>query len=132
MTKPGFVLNGKHYDFAAITHLSILDAIEFDGESRRKGWGLAWADLLALSRDVTHADDVASHPGAYLLLGATVWASRKAAGEAVTFGEAVDFPLDQVQWVNPPRDHQVATPDPHRTRPASGAAGSKGKRKGRR
>lgn len=112
----GFVLNGKRYDLASIDRLTLRDALRFDREAEREDYGITWSGLLALAEQAASLppEQAMTHGGTWLLLGATVWATRREAGEDLTFGEAIGFRFGEVQWIRQPEDRK---PDPHKARP---------------
>jgi hypothetical protein len=67
------------------------------------------------------------HPDAPWLLAAAIWISRRRAGETVNFGDAIDFPMDELTFEMTPEEQAAAEkaasePDPTQRR-ASGPAG---------
>ena len=54
-----------------------------------------------------------------------IWASRTEAGEQVSLLDAVDFPLDELEWLPEPGDHKKKDPRKPRAAKASGRGGER-------
>jgi hypothetical protein len=122
-----FSINGKVYDATDLESVKLRDILVFEQQTKDMGravtWGEVnqWADELdALGSD----DERANHPGAPWLTAVTVWASRRIAGEDLTFGDAVDFPMSALRFIPDPEDHKPKA-NPTKARPTgSGRAGN--------
>lgn len=125
-----FVIAGTTYDARAIQSLTLKHVLAFNRESEREGYGVTWGDLEQLNGDIQAIRDEAEkrrHPGTLILLAVSIWASRIAAGEDIPFGDAIDVPLDQMEFLPDPQDAPPPqdAPGPTRARPGSGRARKK-------
>lgn len=122
-----FRIGEKTYTAAAVDRLTLRQLIQVEGETEQMGRRMTWVELREIADRVSRLDkaDAAMDPDWPWFLGLIVWASRVDSGEAITFGEAVDFPLDDFQIIPDPADHREAQ-GPQKARPGSGQAGSRG------
>jgi hypothetical protein len=125
------IIDGNVYQAATIDTLSIKHALQFDRECREHGYPLTWRDVERVRAEMSVLatdDERQEHPDALLLTAVTVWASRIAAGDAVTFDEVISAPLGSMRFIldadelAASKGEKAATPDPHRARPGSGRA----------
>jgi hypothetical protein len=124
------IIEGTVYEGRTIDTLAIKHALQFDRECREHGYPLTWADVERIRAEMAGLetdDERARHPDALVLTAVTVWASRLAAGESVTFDEVISVPLGSMRFVvdepDPSKDSTgAAAPDPRRARPGSGRA----------
>lgn len=118
-----FRLDGKVYSVGALEDVSLRDVMLFNTQAADMGLAATWADVERVSEEMSAADkdEAEKHPDALLMLGVTIWATRRIAGDEVTFGDAVDFPLSALTWL----------PDTEDRKPGKGKArkGSKSKPK---
>lgn len=118
-----FRLDGKVYSVGALEDVSLRDVMLFNTQAADMGLAATWADVERVSEEMSAADkdEAEKHPDALLMLGVTIWATRRIAGDEVTFGDAVDFPLSALVWL----------PDTEDRKPGKGKArkGSKSKPK---
>lgn len=118
-----FKLDGKVYSVGALEDVSLRDVMLFNTQAADMGLAATWADVERVSEEMSAADkdEAEKHPDALLMLGVTIWATRRIAGDEVTFGDAVDFPLSALVWL----------PDTEDRKPGKGKArkGSKSKPK---
>lgn len=136
------IIDGVAYQGQTIDTLSIKHALQFNRECREHGYPITWQDVERIRAEMAALETDAEreqYPDALVLTAVTVWASRLAAGESVTFEEVISAPLGSMMFVPDPEDlaaaRKAATPDPRRARPASGRADApraKGGRKGSR
>lgn len=130
------IIEGTVYEGRTIDTLSIKHALQFDRECRDHGYAVTWRDVERIRAEMAALETDAEreeHPEALLLTAVTIWASRIAAGETVTFDQVISVPLGHIGFVLDDEPEQAATPDPRRARPGSGRAAApraaKGKRK---
>lgn len=118
-----FRLDGKVYSVGALEDVSLRDVMLFNTQAADMGLAATWADVERVAEEMSEADkdEAEKHPDALLMLGVTIWATRRIAGDEVTFGDAVDFPLSSLVWL----------PDTEDRKPGKGKArkGSKSKPK---
>jgi hypothetical protein len=138
-----FKLGDTVYTAAEADLLSLKDILQFEQEAADLGRPLKWGQIEAWSQELTGFYQVIAntkssaadrkqaeqatkdHEGALWVIAMTIWASRRVAGEAVTFEQAVDFPMRDLTWLPETQDRKVATnPTKARTgaRKASGRA----------
>ena len=121
-----FKIGTKIYDAADIDP-TLKDILLLEKECADMGrpvkWGQfqGWQDELRALAAKGDEDAVQNHPEILWLMALTIWASRKAAGESVTFGEAIDFRMDDFDWLPEPEDHKK--PNPTKARPARKGSG---------
>src|SRR5207248_3298287 len=123
-----FSIGSKVYDIKDIEDLSLWLLLELQSETADTARPLNVAEVQQMSKpmDSLPNDDARkTHPDAPWLLGVTIWASRRMAGEDVTFREAIDFPMRQLTFLPAPADRKK--PDPT-TRPRQASAGAARKR----
>ena len=119
------IIEGTVYEGRTIDTLSIKHALQFDRECRDHGYGVTWRDVARIRAEMSALETEAEreqHPEALLLTAVTIWASRIAAGETVTFDEVISVPLGHIGFVLDDEPEKAATPDPRRARPGSGRA----------
>lgn len=99
--------------------LSLFDLIQLEQQTTAVGRTLTMPVLVEMDHSIEQAVAAASgaaakraarenHPDAPWMLAVTIWASRRAAGDAVSFTEAISFPLRELALVpedgDPPAD----------------------------
>lgn len=117
---------GSHvYEGASIDRVSIGDLMKLEPQTAeyRHGQPMAWSEIRALAQRCQEmtAEDLVESDDLPMFLGIIVWASRLNAGEKITFGEAVDFPMGDLEFIPDPQDHKQAA-GPQKARPGSGRA----------
>jgi len=125
-----FQIGERRYEVNAIEDLSLKMILELEAESRDFGRQLKFADISVWADELNalSEDERVQHPESMWLLAVTIWASRKLAGEPVTFAEAVDFPMSQLVFLPEPQDHKKPA-NPQKARPTprgSGRAANQG------
>ena len=135
-----FRLQGKLYTMAAIDRLTLLDLMKLERQTEEMGRPMKWSELRSILEHFDTQFDVDGFDpeGDDLypwFLGLLIWATRRDAGDEVTFGDAVDVPLGEIEIVvdepkrKAPQDRRhkktkggVEGPDPRRARAASARA----------
>lgn len=119
-----FTINGRSYDAAALDEVSLRDILLLEQQTTDFGRRLTWTEvtdmaarLEALKTDEERLDDEAS----LWLTAVTIWASRRLAGDPVTFDQAVDFPLKDLVFIKEAHDERPKV-NPQKARPGSGRA----------
>ena len=114
------------YTAAALDRITLRNLIRLEKETTDLGRPMRWGELRALADRVASLpeDEIESDDDFPWFLGMLVWAARLDAGEVVTFSEAVDFPMGDLEILPDPEDEVV--PDiPRKARPASGRAAAR-------
>ena len=128
----GFRIGDTTYEMESVRRVTLRDSILFNAEARRADLGITWAGLLDQVDQVSAipvAERVA-HEGTWLLMAAVIWASRRAAGETVGFLDAIDVPLEDIEWFGDDPQDEVPqdAPDPKAPRPATAGGAGRGAR----
>ena len=127
------------YTAAALDRITLRNLIRLEKETTDLGRPMRWGELRALADRVASLpeDEIESDDDFPWFLGMLVWAARLDAGEVVTFSEAVDFPMGDLEILPDPEDeaprpavrlkgeHGPELMDPPRARPASGRAAAR-------
>jgi hypothetical protein len=129
-------IGDQTYPLKSVDELSLLDLLLLERETRDLGRPLTLSVISDMEKDVGAATMGKAtveerrrarqeHPDAPWLLAVSLWASRRAAGDKLTFEEAISFPLSELSFVREPGDPEdtPAEADPTRARPGSGRAG---------
>ncbi len=108
-----FVIKGREYDPKALTSLTLKQIIAFNRESETESYGITWADVEDRYRRLERLPlaEKQRDPDSILLFGMTIWATRTAAGEVISFSEAIDVSMDDIQVLD------VESPPPLPARP---------------
>lgn len=113
-----FVIDGVEYSDTRAP--SLLDLIDLQEQA-----GITVDDLQSAQdylKQVKDSDRSAlSDPKALKLVGASLWLARRAAGEQVSFREALAVPLDKIEFIDEEEDEEPA-PDPQSPAEPAGAA----------
>lgn len=114
------------YSAAALDRISLRNLIKLEGETVELGKPMRWSDLRALVDRVSDLppDELEGDDDFPWFLGMIVWAARLEAGEEITFSQAVDFPMGDLDVLADPGD-EVSEPRPRKARPASGRAAAR-------
>lgn len=101
-----FRSGGRIYEITAIDEITPRDLITFPRDAAEvRGSAIAWADVerYAAEIDGLPDDEKEAHPEFGFVMAVTIWSSRKAAGDKITFGECLDEPFVMLE---DPEDHQ--------------------------
>jgi hypothetical protein len=103
-----FKIGTKVYETDVLDDISLRDLMVFNRQVADMGLSITWADIERISVEMSELDekDAARHPEAMLMTGVVIWASRRSAGDDVTFEQAVDIPMSQIVWLETPKDHK--------------------------
>jgi hypothetical protein len=127
-----FQLHGRVYDAASLLDVSLTDVLTFEGQLWAMAGGTApicagapvnWDRVMDWANQGDERELTADEQ--FWLMGVMIWASRRVAGDQLSFAEAVDFPVDEVTWLPEPADHKKPanpTRRPPRARTGSGPA----------
>jgi len=87
-------IQGVEYDVAEVGRLSLLDLLEL-----KKQTGLNVEDMTTPLAE--GGDSIIATNEGVMALGALIWLTRRKAGEReLTFEQACDFPLDELEFVD--------------------------------
>lgn len=119
------------YSVTAIDDLHLKTLLQLEQQTADFGHPMNANDIRIMSdrmRTLTTDEERAADPDVLWLTAVVIWASRKIAGDDVTFDEAVDFPISDLSYIAEPRDHK---PDPTKPRKPPKGSGGAGKRPAR-
>lgn len=107
-----FKIGTKVYTTAALDEVSLRDLVLFNTQAADMGLAEKWSDVerIAGEFDAMTEAEAEGHPDKLLMIGVTVWASRRGAGEDLSFGDALDFPLSQLDFLPEPEDRKPGKP----------------------
>lgn len=105
-----FQIDGKTYSTATLDEITLKDLLLFEVQARDLGLDVTWAQLQERAAALDTADEAAADRDGLLMMAATIWASRRMAGEDVTFGDAIDVPLASIVFLPPTEDHKPGPP----------------------
>lgn len=117
-----FRIGDRTYSTASLDEVSLRDVMLFQTQAADMGLTVSWADVEAAAVEMSALpqDEAGSHPQALLMLGVTVWAARRLAGEDVTFEEAVDFPMASMTFLDSPQDRKPGKAKARKGKPRKG------------
>ena len=119
MTAARFKIGTVTYSTAALEEISLKDLVLFNSESTELGLNRTWADVERIATEIANLDEngAHAHPDLLLLLGVTIWASRRKAGENISFADAIDVPMTQILFLKSVEDRK---PGPTKARKGKG------------
>jgi hypothetical protein len=120
-----FRIGSTVYEASSILRLTLGQILDLERQTAALGRPLSWSQIKAMmqSLESVSAEAFSGHDDAPWVIALTIYASRLAAGEQVTFAEAVDFPLEDLTILPATEDH--SRPGPTKARPGSGRAAAK-------
>lgn len=109
---PRFKIGERIYHSTTLEDLSLKDIVLFNQQADEIGLQARWADLEQASEEIAEMTvaEADRHPHKFLVIAATVWASRRLAGEDLAFGEAIDFPASDFVLLPEPEDKKPGKP----------------------
>lgn len=116
---------GKVYDAADITNLSMKDILVFERETAEMfGAPLSWGEVEAWASEIEALPDDKQqlHQRFMLVNAVSLWATRRAAGDILTFSEALDTPMTQIVPVPETADHKPKVAQAGKARARKGTA----------
>lgn len=122
-----FKLQGRTYKATAVfDRVPLRDLLALEVELETLGRPMKWSQVREMVQRISLLEDAQDDPDFLWFLGLLVWGTRRIAGEALTFEEAIDFPLGELEMLPESDDHKkAAKPTPRKARPDSGRAGAK-------
>lgn len=103
-----FKLGEKVYSPAGLDEVSLKDLVLFNTQAADMGLAERWSDVEAASEEIAAMSerDAERHPGKFLVIAVTIWIARRAAGEDLSFGDAIDFPMSSISFIADPEDRK--------------------------
>jgi len=122
-----FKIKDTVYDMATLDLLSLKDILIFEKETADLGHSLRWADVTRMSEEIEALktpEKRQAHPDSLWMTAIAIWASRRISGEDASFGDAIDFPMRDLTWIEEPQDRKKPErpTKPARTRQGSSRA----------
>jgi len=126
-----FKIGETVYDGATLDDLTLKMVLQLEKETREMGRSVTLGDVQVMAEqlDALKTDRERSmHEATPWVLAVTIWASRRLAGEVLTFEQAIDFPMGDLTFLKEPQDHRPpVNPTKARTRKGSGPAANQGR-----
>lgn len=120
-----FAIAGKVYDAVEIDRLSMKDMLLFERQVHdaldRK---VTWDDVTRWQQEMADLETDAErekHPEILMMTAVAIWAARRAAGDPVTFDDAIQMPVADIKTLPDAQDHKKPAPKA-KARKASGPA----------
>ena len=105
------IVSGKEYEAVNIAKVTLLDQLELKRVCKVSLFDIEKnLENLARLSDEDEAMAAIGDEEVLRALVAFVWLTRRRAGEFVTFDEAADFPMAELEWV--PDEDEAAEVDP--------------------
>lgn len=107
-----FKLGDKTYETAGLDEVSLRDLVLFNTQAAEIGLASRWSDVEAAAEefDSLTEEEVRRHPDNMLVMAVTIWITRRAAGEDLSFGDAIDIPISKIEILPDPGDHKPGKP----------------------
>jgi hypothetical protein len=111
-----FKIGEKVYTTGSIDKVTLRDLLTFQADLDELGMGASWSDVETAAEEIGALpdDEAQKHPRALLVFATTIWASRRAAGEAIRFIDAIDFEMGDLTMLPAPADKAAKKADPTR------------------
>ena len=124
-----FRIGEKVYQTTALDEISLKDLVLFNGQAEEIGLSYRWHDVERLAQEFEELSEAEAeaHPDKLLLIAVTVWVARRAGGDVVTFGEAIDIPMARLEFLPDAEDKRPPKAKGGKKRPpkASAPAGAR-------
>lgn len=103
-----FKLHGKTYTTSALDEITLKDLVLFNTQAEATGITRKWSDVERVSAELSQLTPAEAdrHPEKFLAIAVTIWASRRTSGEDITFDEAIDFPIKDIEFLPEPEDRK--------------------------
>jgi hypothetical protein len=108
-----FKIGDQVYTTASLDELTLKDIILFDTMAENMGLSARWYDVEQAAYELqamTDVDAADRHPRKYLVIGVTIWAARRVAGEAAPFEDAIDFKMSDFTVLPSTEDRRPGKP----------------------
>ena len=119
-------IGAKVYSQPSMDDINLRDLLRFDVEVAELGLSKTWGDVERIQSELDGLgeDARAAHPERLFMVAAMVWLARRAAGEDVSFSEAVDIRIEDVTLIPEPEDRQPKKSKGAKKPRSAGQAGS--------
>lgn len=97
---PAIEIHGKVYESVLLDDVSLRDILLFNAQAAAIGYPERWDDIRKSARELAQLDDDAQaqdHPAMPMVFAANVWAARRASGEDISLGDAIDVPPSEIR-----------------------------------
>lgn len=110
----------RTYDAATLDRLTLREILRLEQETAALGRPMKWSEIREIVDAVEGMDleDFDSYDEAPWVVALVVYAARLRAGENISFADAVDFPIGDLEMIFEETDTEAAQQDPRRARPA--------------
>ncbi len=121
-----FQIGATVYEASSIQRLSLGQILDLERQTEAFGKPMTWSQIQAMmsALEGVSAEEFGGHDHAPWVIALTIYASRTAAGESLSFAEAIDFPMGDLKILPAPADRS-ASARPTKARPGSGRAAAK-------
>lgn len=121
-------IRGQVYSSVQLDDIELGDIVLFNSHAIRDNLPVTWADIERAGREIQNLPDaeVGAHPMYPLTLGAAIWLSMRAAGEDVTFAEALKVKASDIDLLPEPEDKKPGKPK-GATKPRKASAAGSGR-----
>jgi hypothetical protein len=116
-----FSIAGHVYNATAGDKVPLIDLLLLDEQIKDMGSSVTYAKITDWVREIDALktdEEKQAHPGTLWATAFTIWASRRAAGEPVSFEQAVSFPMIDFTPLPEPQDRR-APANPTKARPVA-------------
>lgn len=115
-----FKLGEKVYSPAGLDEISLKDLVLFNTQAEQMGLSARWSDVEQAGQEMAELSeaDAERHPNKMLVIAVTIWIARRGAGEDLSFGEAIDFPMSAITFLADPEDRKPGKPKGAKKAPA--------------
>jgi len=117
-----FKIGDRVYEQVGIDEISLADLMKFNRDAEPLGF--TWSDVERIASD--EGDPVGNEQ--FIMMAVTVWLARRNAGETLTFAEATEVKLSDLDILPEPGDHKPGKPKgakkPRKSTPPSAPAES--------
>jgi hypothetical protein len=137
-----FKIGETLYDGANLDRLSLKDILLLENATEALGRPLKWHEIQQWTEELDRlamaaahginkaARDAAMeernrHPGNIWVMALVIWASRRLAGESISFEDAIDFPMADLEFLPDPKDERAANPTKARPTPKGSGRAAK-------
>lgn len=103
-----FKLQNKVYNAAALDEITLRDLVLFNTQAEQMGLARKWSDVERVSRELAAMSraEADGHPEKFLAIAVTIWATRRTQGDDVTLEQAIDFPMNAIEFLPEPEDRK--------------------------
>lgn len=117
-----FKIEDKVYESVGIDEISLADMMTFNRDAEPLGF--SWADVERIASD--EAEPQGNEK--FIIMAVTIWLARRNAGEALSFADATEVKMTDIDILPEPGDHKPGKPKgakkPRKSTPPSAQEGS--------